>query len=697
MSILSRVKSFFHISWQICVKLFYSIFTDLKCFSEWWQVALIILICGISITFSFIDFNHFLTPETDPSVYSWSNDNDKGLESWRRGLMVLSGIASFSGIMSVILTSKGKYSSYFWGIINCITYGLFAFAYGYAGDAQLNIMFFLPLQFIGLYAWKDNLDSDEIAVPRSLKWWQWFLVIVFSAILSIAFYYEIPPFTESITGEGTYPYQPLSAARILDSSSNALNIVAQILLTYRFWQQWILWIIVDCMQIAMFTGVGGFGININIVVMWCIFLLNALYGLYSWFMRWYKTKDCPLLCTALVIGKFYPLHNGHLHLIEKALCHNIDKLNIIICYRKDEYPSRILRIKWMNNCILDMINNLNYSILESRDNFYKFKDIEGKEKVIFIKELEDREYDQVDSSLWAKLTLEIIDCPNIVFTSEDYGYTYAKCLSEQSGKNCVHIQVDKERKTFPISGTMVRSDALKYKKFIPKLVHKYYNNRKIVILGPESTGKTTLCKELSNIYETLTTHEYGRDITVEKYDKHSYIWTDEDFIKIVDKQIEIEENIKDKTQSNIYFCDTDILATSVWYKRYMNKECCIFDDKIKNRLGDLYLLTDPTMSPFVQDGYRDGEHLRLWMFNEFIITLEKYKCKYKILRGTFNEQKEQAQEYVNSFLEDNRQSSLDIIIDIPNQDNQNNIPNNISVFNNLKSVNEELFDVDLNR
>jgi hypothetical protein len=59
--------------------------------------------------------------------------------------MCLSGATAFTGAMCVVLTTKGRLSCYFWGFINVITYGLFAFAYGYAGDAQLNIFFFLPL------------------------------------------------------------------------------------------------------------------------------------------------------------------------------------------------------------------------------------------------------------------------------------------------------------------------------------------------------------------------------------------------------------------------------------------------------------------------------------------------------------------------------------------------------------------------
>ena len=50
------------------------------------------------------------------------------------------------GVVCVVLVTKGKVSNFFWGAINSLLYGLFAYAYGYAGDAQLNLFYYLPLQ-----------------------------------------------------------------------------------------------------------------------------------------------------------------------------------------------------------------------------------------------------------------------------------------------------------------------------------------------------------------------------------------------------------------------------------------------------------------------------------------------------------------------------------------------------------------------
>ena len=70
---------------------------------------------------------------------------------------------------------------------------------------------------------------------------------------------------------------------ILDACSNAFNVIAQQLNVNRHWQQWPAWIAVNCIQIAMWSGVSTFPADFNILVMWSLFLVNSLCGLYVWF------------------------------------------------------------------------------------------------------------------------------------------------------------------------------------------------------------------------------------------------------------------------------------------------------------------------------------------------------------------------------------------------------------------------------
>jgi nicotinamide mononucleotide transporter PnuC len=202
---------------------------------------------GFSLVFSFIDFNQLLYPSQGASIFQWINDTDRGVALWKRVLYLFSGAASFTGVLSVVMAAKARISTFHWGILNCIFYGSYAFAYGYSGDAQLNIMFFLPLQFVGLWLWGKCAEIEARSVPRKL----YPAVLIAAAAIWIALYYEIPPFSRAVSRE-QYVFADKKAPHILDSASTALSVVAQVLLLFRCWEQWVFWIVVDGKRMCAF-------------------------------------------------------------------------------------------------------------------------------------------------------------------------------------------------------------------------------------------------------------------------------------------------------------------------------------------------------------------------------------------------------------------------------------------------------------
>ncbi|ORZ32914.1 nicotinamide mononucleotide transporter-domain-containing protein, partial [Catenaria anguillulae PL171] len=249
-----------------------------------------------SITFSIIDLSAVLFPSRELNILKWVNDETFGRAVWKRVLMTLSGLASFSGVLCVVLAALSRYSNFFWGVINCICYGLASLAYDYVGDFQLNILFFLPMQIAGILAWGNNIDTgDQGAIARSMSWKQRLLAIVGVVALGVAFYYEIPAIATAMTGSYFYADYPLP--HILDASAVALQVVAQLLMTGRFWEQWVLWIVADVVQILMFSGIAGANVfDFNIVVMWSLFLINAMFGLVTWYRR--ANKVAPVTAAA---------------------------------------------------------------------------------------------------------------------------------------------------------------------------------------------------------------------------------------------------------------------------------------------------------------------------------------------------------------------------------------------------------------
>jgi nicotinamide mononucleotide transporter len=143
-------------------------------------------------------------------------------------------------------------SSYFWGITGAILYGAYAFAYGYVGDAQLFVFFFLPTQFIGIYIWSNQLDNKATTRVKSLTLSGWIIILFLSFVLIILFYYEIPLFSKYLTS--SYLFENRVVPHILDAITNGLSVIGQTLLIACYWEQYIVWTFVNFMLIIMYSG-----------------------------------------------------------------------------------------------------------------------------------------------------------------------------------------------------------------------------------------------------------------------------------------------------------------------------------------------------------------------------------------------------------------------------------------------------------
>jgi HTH-type transcriptional repressor of NAD biosynthesis genes len=167
--------------------------------------------------------------------------------------------------------------------------------------------------------------------------------------------------------------------------------------------------------------------------------------------------------------------------------------------------------------------------------------------------------------------------------------------------------------------------------------------KKFIFVGPESTGKTTLCKFLSTKYSTPWVPEMCRLFAEEKISNinTNIISTDinfnfniDDFINMAHHQ-NYRENLLTQEANDILICDNDTFALTIWCERYLGKYYDeIFDiyknaDFLKNE-NKIYILTKPNV-PFIQDGLRDGEHIRDWMFNRFLEEFKNKNIKYFII------------------------------------------------------------------
>ncbi len=191
-------------------------------------------------------------------------------------------VASISGMICVVLAAKGRISNYWFGIVNCTFYAYVAYGWQLYGEVMLNLIYFLPMQFVGLYFWsrKENKDTKieggvKVKFLSNLHRMRVLMGSIIAIILYAAFLGYI---------KGNIPY--------IDSTSTILSVVAMVLMAKMYMEQWILWIIVDVVSIAMWViVVFKDGSNdIGLLIMWTAFLVNALYGFYNW-IKMYKTQN----------------------------------------------------------------------------------------------------------------------------------------------------------------------------------------------------------------------------------------------------------------------------------------------------------------------------------------------------------------------------------------------------------------------
>jgi len=169
---------------------------------------------------------------------------------------------------------------------------------------------------------------------------------------------------------------------------------------------------------------------------------------------------------------------------------------------------------------------------------------------------------------------------------------------------------------------------------------------KIVLFGPESTGKTTLSKALAAHYNTEWVPEYMRTYLQEKWDEKQEKITKSDLLPIAKGQI-AWENEKAKTAQSYLFCDTNLRELKVYCEYYYQGFC---PEEIvqacKEEDYSLYLLTYIDI-PWIADDLRDHPHDRQDMFRIFESELQKEGLPYKRLEGDLDQRLSDAVEAIN--------------------------------------------------
>lgn len=171
---------------------------------------------------------------------------------------------------------------------------------------------------------------------------------------------------------------------------------------------------------------------------------------------------------------------------------------------------------------------------------------------------------------------------------------------------------------------------------------------KIVLFGPESTGKTILAQKLAAHFNTLWVPEFSR-IYAENKLKQNALLTHHDVLPIAQGQMQLE-NERTPKANKLLICDTDLLETKVYseiyYKGFTSNDLNKFATE---NYYNLYFLTNIDM-PWEPDGIRDKPHARETMFQTFQNALEIYQKPYVLLSGNLSNRFEVAVKHIQELL-----------------------------------------------
>ena len=192
---------------------------------------------------------------------------------------IVGSIAGIAGVLCVVLVAKGNIWNYLFGIVNVSMYAYISYKASLYGDAALNAIYYVPMQFIGWWQWRkrgaavSEAEAGGAGVQvkaRRFTWHQRAILALGCAAGVIAVGYVLKHFGDP---------QPFK-----DSATTVLSIVAQALMALAFMEQWALWIITNVISVVMWSicVARGEAHAAVMVIMWVFYLLNSLNGFRVW-------------------------------------------------------------------------------------------------------------------------------------------------------------------------------------------------------------------------------------------------------------------------------------------------------------------------------------------------------------------------------------------------------------------------------
>lgn len=332
-------------------------------------------------------------------------------------------------------------------------------------------------------------------------------------------------------------------------------------------------------------------------------------------------------------GKFFPIHMGHVNTMIRAST-MVDELHIIVSH-DEAYEEKlcavsgiikpipaVVRARWWKQLTKDMPHVKVHTVYEEQTGA-----------------LED--WEKGAEGIRAAIGKPI----DVVFSSEE---SYTEFFTKLYPK-ATHIVIDPDRAYYNISATEIRNEGpFKHWDMLPEVVRPYFN-KKVVVVGTESCGKSTLVKNLANLYNTRYVEEYGRSFYERLGDEETMA---EDYMQIAFEQKFHEKNQLERA-NKVLFIDTEAIVTQYYSDLYLDEHDPVVDAIAKAQNYDLWIFLEPDVK-WVGDGFRQhGDQTARQFNNEYLKKMLKAKgVNFETIEGDFDNRLQDAIYFVDELLKE---------------------------------------------
>lgn len=312
----------------------------------------------------------------------------------------------------------------------------------------------------------------------------------------------------------------------------------------------------------------------------------------------------------VTIGKFMPLHKGHELMLDFGVA-MLDKMNIVVSGSENDVIPLMVRYDWVRAKYKDDPNvKVHYHIDESPTP----KNTDENGTVI------DPEFQEY----WKNEFQKMVPKATHFVSSDMYGKVMADLLGIK------WLPVDPKREMVNISGTEIRNYPETHFNYISDFAKSYFV-KKIAIVGPESSGKSTMIEQLAYFFGSGTVNEYGRTLSEAKKND----LTKEDFLDIMNGQQALIDITAKKASSQFVFIDTEAYTTYLFSKIYLGE---YVEDILQfghDQDIDHYIVLSPDVE-WVDDGTRviEEHETRKKFFEDIIYILDKEQKSYAVIEET---------------------------------------------------------------